>query len=444
MLRVLICFQWPEGYLSYKKDTLVANARLSRAAMDNGLDKYILTRAFTGKKHSYMVEDLLEGHVDNATRELSSKIPADVVESLIGAAMMDGGFVKALACISIFLPELDWPNLAIRRASLYKRAPVLPLSVVLQPMEDLLGYTFTKPGLLQEAVTHASCNTGSASYERLEFLGDALLDHIVVTTMRSESRKDLTHMQLHTLRTALVNADFLAFLSMETSTCQQIGKVVQRHKRSRRNPDSSDTASSPFESVDSTVSLPLWCFMRQQSPRLTTDQHKTVSRHAELASQIRQALQCGPRYPWADLARLKAEKFFSDMIESILGAVWIDSGCLETCRALLERLGLLPCLRRLLHEDVEILHPKEAVGQLADTQTVTYIISWDDSEAQVPVDTTPAPVPGARKLLTCRLLVGDEEIVCVRGGWSKLEVQTRAAEMATLVLRERQRNEQNQ
>ena len=39
---------WHEGYLSAKKDRLVSNSRLSRAAIENGLDKFIVTKAFTG------------------------------------------------------------------------------------------------------------------------------------------------------------------------------------------------------------------------------------------------------------------------------------------------------------------------------------------------------------------------------------------------------------
>jgi dsRNA-specific ribonuclease len=35
---------WPEGYLSEKRESLVSNAKLRKAAMDRGLDRFILTK----------------------------------------------------------------------------------------------------------------------------------------------------------------------------------------------------------------------------------------------------------------------------------------------------------------------------------------------------------------------------------------------------------------
>jgi hypothetical protein len=52
---------WHEGYLSAQKDRLVANSRLSRAAKETGLDRFIVTKAFTGQKwRPLYVDDLLE------------------------------------------------------------------------------------------------------------------------------------------------------------------------------------------------------------------------------------------------------------------------------------------------------------------------------------------------------------------------------------------------
>jgi ribonuclease III len=49
-----------------------------------------------------------------------------------------------------------------------------------QRAEESLGYTFTNPELLEEALTHASiADSRVESNERMEFLGDAILDMIV-------------------------------------------------------------------------------------------------------------------------------------------------------------------------------------------------------------------------------------------------------------------------
>ena len=50
-------------------------------------------------------------------------------------------------------------------------------------MEGLLGYTFKDRQVLLEACTHASWQDGSPSYQRLEFLGDAVLDLFVTKTL---------------------------------------------------------------------------------------------------------------------------------------------------------------------------------------------------------------------------------------------------------------------
>ena len=95
---------WPEGYLSSKKDRLVANSRLARAALEIGLDKYIITKQFTGFKwRPLYVDDLASREEVDGKRWVSSKVLADVCEALVGAAMVDGGYEKALKCLGVFV-----------------------------------------------------------------------------------------------------------------------------------------------------------------------------------------------------------------------------------------------------------------------------------------------------------------------------------------------------
>ena len=47
----------------------------------------------------------------------------------------------------------------------------------LSRLQDEIGYTFDDPGLLQRALTHKS--VGAANNERLEFLGDAILNFLI-------------------------------------------------------------------------------------------------------------------------------------------------------------------------------------------------------------------------------------------------------------------------
>ena len=75
-----------------------------------------------------------------------------------------------------------------------------------------LTYSFRKPELLEQALTHRS--KGAANYERLEFLGDSVLGF----TISSELYNRYPHMyegELTRLRASLVNKNTLAALARD-------------------------------------------------------------------------------------------------------------------------------------------------------------------------------------------------------------------------------------
>ncbi|SLM35887.1 dicer-like protein 2 [Lasallia pustulata] len=352
---------WHEGFLSHKKDHIVSNTRLAAAAQETGLGKYILTRPFTGNKWRPLYNSDLVKNQAKGTREMSTKTLADVVEALIGAAYLDGGVEKALACIKVFLPEVSWLPLSAQHQSLYNAVPhdVKPPPRFIQ-LEELIGYTFTQKAPLIDAMTHPSYSGPNAgmSYQRLEFLGDAILDNIVVNTVFSRAAH-LPHHSMHTIRTALVNANFLAFLCLQFHISESRSELVE------------DATTGTFHPVETRIPLYLWHFMRTSSADVRRAQHACAARFDALREQIRNALEHGDAYPWALLSRLEAEKFFSDIVEAVLGAVYIDSlGSIPACEAVLERFGLLAYLRRALDEKVRLLHPKEEVGVLAGNEKV--------------------------------------------------------------------------
>src|SRR5829696_3949967 len=52
---------------------------------------------------------------------------------------------------------------------------------ILADCQEAIGYRFRRPNLLRSALTHTSgANTRQASFERLEFLGDAVLGLVCV------------------------------------------------------------------------------------------------------------------------------------------------------------------------------------------------------------------------------------------------------------------------
>ena len=70
-----------------------------------------------------------------------------------------------------------------------------------------LNYTFNDPGLLIQALTHRSYS--SENYERLEFLGDAVLDTVLSEILFKEF-SDVEEGSLSRMRAHLVNQNTLA------------------------------------------------------------------------------------------------------------------------------------------------------------------------------------------------------------------------------------------
>ncbi|MCJ1246310.1 Dicer-like protein 2 [Trapelia coarctata] len=413
---------WHEGYLSHQKDHIVSNGRLALAAQETGLDQYIRTKPFTGYRWQPLyVEDLLKEKFDGL-RELSTKTLADVVEALLGAAFVDGGQPKVLSCLSIFLPEVPWRPLEDCRTTLLSATTPEEYShfpAHLEHLESLANYVFINKSLLVEAVTHPS-HLGpdpTPSYDRLEFCGDSVLDFIITTRIFRHS-SSLTTPRMHLLRTAVVNANFLAFTCMDHCLF-----VCQKSLPTNRN-------GTEFSNPDARIPLAIWHFMRHSHTlELMAAQEKCHARFVELQPTIAEALAHGDTFPWTLLTSFDAEKYFSDLIESIIAAIYIDSaGSLPACERFLSALGILPYLDRVLGENLHVMHPKEELGILAGNDKVTYelIEKLDESGAKT-----------MRSGYDIRLSVGEKELLVELGARTRIEGETKAAEKAVRLLKEK-------
>lgn len=80
-------------------------------------------------------------------------------------------------------------------------------------LEAVLGHVFRDRGLLVLALTHRSAS-GSANNERLEFLGDSVLGHVIADTLFHRF-PDATEGQLTRARARLVNAEALTRVAGE-------------------------------------------------------------------------------------------------------------------------------------------------------------------------------------------------------------------------------------
>ncbi|KAF8393727.1 hypothetical protein HHK36_019925 [Tetracentron sinense] len=144
----------------------------------------------------------------------------------------------------------------------------------LEGVEEILGYKFKNPNLLEEAFTHASFYypvKPSSSYARLEYMGDSVL-HLLISTELFFLYPDLSSGALTRLRAA----------------------NVDNHKLARV-----------------AIKLGLHHFLR----------HKA----AHIQEQIREFSEAILEYPVHSNGLVDTPKFLANIVESTIGAVFIHS-----------------------------------------------------------------------------------------------------------------------
>ncbi|MCH8970810.1 MAG: ribonuclease III [Acidobacteria bacterium] len=107
-------------------------------------------------------------------------------------------------------------------------------------LEDKLGYTFENPGLLRLALTHRSVSSDDPSRndnERLEFLGDAVLQ-LVITDLLYESYPHLAEGQMAKVRAAVVSGPALAEIARSIDLGAHIELAQGEERTGGREKDS--------------------------------------------------------------------------------------------------------------------------------------------------------------------------------------------------------------
>jgi endoribonuclease Dicer len=277
----------------------------------------------------------------------------------------------------------------------------------------MLGYTFKRKLLLIEALTHASNDQDlhTVSYERMEFLGDAVLDMVVTDFLYRAPGKDYSPGHIYLRRAAMVNAHLLAYICLRCFV--DIDAAMP-------GPD----AEGEISVQPGTHHVYLRQCLLHSSPRVMDDMEKTHTRYRIHHADIEDALNNWTIFPWAELTRLQAPKFFSDIVEALLGVVYLDSeGDMSAVRGVMRNLGIMQILERIVEKDIDILHPVSRLSLWAAKHEKTLEYDYQKSEGKV----------------TCVILVdGWEEVRCTdiyHGRASQEEVRLLAAEKAIQELR---------
>lgn len=192
-----------EGQLSYARHMMVSNRILYMKASAKRLPEYILIRPINLKHFRIAMDDQPEvclaiigmnrfnfaeaKKLANGAHFLSDCTVADTLEALIGAAYLSGGVEAGLKMLQYFdiidSSDLNWrsylpllKNLKMPSTNL----PDEPIPVEVEKLGSVIGYKFSAPSLGVEAFCHPSSNYQTKCYQRLEYLGDAVLDFLVI------------------------------------------------------------------------------------------------------------------------------------------------------------------------------------------------------------------------------------------------------------------------
>lgn len=166
-----------EGQLSQLRQSSVSNRTLLARAKEIGLERYLTSEGQNVHIWRYTIPEQADVllHMLHSFHSVQRAFPRrslqDCMEAILGAAFLTGGVEMALRTGDALGMSVGGP---IPWSVRYSRPPEsLPVPPLFADLQAAMGYEFHRGQLLIEAVTHPSFATSaSASYQRLEFLGD--------------------------------------------------------------------------------------------------------------------------------------------------------------------------------------------------------------------------------------------------------------------------------
>ncbi|KAL8293622.1 hypothetical protein RQP46_000323 [Phenoliferia psychrophenolica] len=274
----------------------IQNATLFKAGLELNLPAYLVSRPFTSRLFVPPNFKLLRGQPPPHLASIRDKTIADVCEALMGAAYetgaarggLEAGFecaLRAALALKVALTGVEkWSDMRDMFGPI-EDTPTLAEGPLL--IEQKLNHRFKHSHLLTEALTHPSKLNASASFQRLEWLGDSILDFLVLGYCWDRWGGALPPGHLTELKGAMVSNETLAALAVEL----ELDKYLS------------------YDNPSLTASLETY------RSKVTKAKETEVREAAEEAREVR---------PFWLL--LDAPKAVADIIESLFGAVFVDCG----------------------------------------------------------------------------------------------------------------------
>ncbi|KAK3990119.1 hypothetical protein QBC44DRAFT_240086 [Cladorrhinum sp. PSN332] len=211
---------------------LVCNKNLFNNALEVKLEEYIRSMAFNRRTWYPEGLTLKKGKRKDITRKhtLADKSIADVCEAIIGAAYLtaqdseDKNYDMAIQAVTVTVNSKmhkmkTWSDYyAAYKKPEWQTAPANSVQIdMAEKFRQRMGYQFKYPRLLRSAFQHPTypmIYEKLPSYQRLEFLGDALLDMVCIDYLfRAFPGADPQWLTEHKM--AMVSNQFLGCLAVQ-------------------------------------------------------------------------------------------------------------------------------------------------------------------------------------------------------------------------------------
>ncbi|KAH7105711.1 hypothetical protein BKA62DRAFT_826957 [Auriculariales sp. MPI-PUGE-AT-0066] len=318
-----------EGQLHTERQKIISNATLTKAACESGLPAFILSRPLSVKSwlppgsefeqprpkplsaedasdptklaaYQNSIQRQEKGDAmararrlqDSSEHVLGDKVIADVTEAIIGAAFLSGGknlVLRVASRLSVPLEDYITANSSNGIQSFHIAASTsasLHLDTS-QILNALVGREIKHPRIVAQAFNYPGPSIAKGNtYQRLEFVGDAILDMLVVRRLWQHEQLDQEALTL--LKAAMVENRTLAALCVRTG----LHDHIVQHVPSVR------------------------------------DRVQTYCHALQLAHDAEHALaQSEDRAPAQYWLELDFPKLLSDVVEAVIGALFISENC---------------------------------------------------------------------------------------------------------------------
>ncbi|XP_022134940.1 dicer-like protein 4 isoform X2 [Momordica charantia] len=231
-----------EGELTRRRSYLVKNINLFKLATRKNLQVYIRDQPFEPSQFYTLgrpcpricneeTREDIHSHC-NATKNaqasetkcsrghhwLHKKTISDVVEALVGAFLVDSGFKAAISFLKWIGIQVEFEASLVTNALMSSNAYIILADRInISVLQNSLGHQFLHKGLLLQALVHPSYHKhGGGCYQRLEFLGDAVLDYLITSYLYSAYPK-LKPGLLTDLRSVFVRNEAFANVAVDRS-----------------------------------------------------------------------------------------------------------------------------------------------------------------------------------------------------------------------------------